>query len=71
MGIETVITCDRCRRDISDEDFASLHVDFEIEHNRSNEGDVRKRVSGIYCTECGHSVWERLAADKALAEVRP
>lgn len=61
MGIETVITCDRCDRKIEDEDFASIDLRFEIDKNHEvSATDIKRNSHGIYCIPCGDIVWNRL-----------
>lgn len=60
MGIETVITCDRCEKKIVDEDFTSIELGLETDMNVSEEQDVRKASHRIFCIPCGSIVWPRL-----------
>lgn len=53
MGIKTTITCDRCEREIDDEDYTAIHGQVETDHNRMDMPDERSRFSGVYCLQCG------------------
>lgn len=60
MGIEHVITCDRCERviDTMIENFTSINAKFETDDNVEMPArDVRKSEHAIFCIQCAERVW--------------
>ena len=63
MGIEHVITCDRCKRVIDDkvEDYTSILAKLEIDHNvNPMQRDERESEHGLFCTDCSERVWNQV-----------
>lgn len=59
MGIETVVTCDRCEKKIVEEDYTTINLTLETDRGLPNL-DVKKRSSRIFCVQCGDIVWTDL-----------
>lgn len=58
MGVETIITCDKCANviDVSGQfNNIELRNDTESEYNTTTA-----RKMGVYCFECGPTLWDAL-----------
>lgn len=67
MGVETVVTCDECGKNLKGVDYATIEINLEVDRNYGDGTDVKKRKFAVYCELHGSQKWELLQLQMKLS----